>query len=629
MLPLDLSFGEFLGFLLSVVYFQGLGSGILSVLAGHLEIDATDHMALVIALSCGAWPIIFLWLSTLGIDTNPLVVHGVLLAGWAVALGRWLLNKQQHLNLAKQYLRETAPVLVILSLVGIASFMSVREAVTGMGTDSYHHSLIVQMMLELGHIPASFAPYAPTQSFTYHFGFHTIATLLAHLSGLASYQVVPLLGQLFIPFASIGVYFLAHAALKNKPAAWVAALAVGLFSAFPSFYVVWGRYTQLTGLILALFFLGLAFHCANLELKWKNIVMVGLVSAGLSLVHYRATFIAVIGWVSFFAVWFFLHNQKAAFIKRTLLFYVPVIVLALVFVLPWLLRIVQFSGVGVSPGLTGDVFGIGVRTDNLFYFIALPGRVVQSPLNLVFNLLAVVGAIWGIFRPDRSIFFAGLWFFLMVAVSGPRFGGAYLDTGTIAISLFAPLSIMLGFLVANILKHHIAQTRVARVLAGVGFIAMLLYGIVHNSGFLNLSRDSLVFRSDMRAMAWISENTPENAAFYVNTNQVGFWREMIIAPDAGYWIPLLAKRATMVLPMASYAERFQDQETIARVVAWTRLFGDVSLDESIDIMKKSGFNYIYIGERGGRLDPQVLIDSGKFVVAYQDEKVFVLRINAP
>src|SRR5207249_3652831 len=61
--------------------------------------------------------------------------------------------------------------------------------------DSLHHTIITTIIETTGRVPAGYQPFVPVDTFTYHFGFHTLAAVLAMLTGDTPTNAVLVMGQ--------------------------------------------------------------------------------------------------------------------------------------------------------------------------------------------------------------------------------------------------------------------------------------------------------------------------------------------------------------------------------------------------------------------------------------------------
>ncbi len=100
-----------------------------------------------------------------------------------------------------------------------------------------------------GGLPATLAPWIPGP-FYYHFGFHAAAAFFAAVSGLSPDRAVLLFGQILGAAAALSAYRLSLALRRDRRQALLALALVGFFSQMPAYYLTWGRYTLLAGMVL-------------------------------------------------------------------------------------------------------------------------------------------------------------------------------------------------------------------------------------------------------------------------------------------------------------------------------------------------------------------------------------------
>jgi hypothetical protein len=149
--------------------------------------DRTARAALAAAMSMAFWPLLFTWLEPLPLrltSTSALIIAA---AGWVLAAVQWIRQRHSPAAEARSEAYSARPRVALWIIVLAATVLSVwaiRDLVTGMGSDSYHHTLIAHMFADGGRIPANYEPYAPLATFRYHFGFHALAAVLAWFSGL-------------------------------------------------------------------------------------------------------------------------------------------------------------------------------------------------------------------------------------------------------------------------------------------------------------------------------------------------------------------------------------------------------------------------------------------------------------
>ncbi|MFQ5617248.1 MAG: hypothetical protein ACE5GO_12420, partial [Anaerolineales bacterium] len=188
---------------------------------------------------------------------------------------------------------QTLILLLILMLLFATRFWAIRSLETGMWGDSYQHTLIAQLLVDHGGLFDSWQPYIDLTSFTYHFGFHTSAALLHWLTGMGAAKSVLWAGQIINVLAVFALLPLTNKVGGNRWAGVGAVLLAGLLINMPSFYVNWGRYTQLTGQAILPVTVFLAWDLFAREGRLHGFrVLTGLVFAGLAMTHYRVIIMA-------------------------------------------------------------------------------------------------------------------------------------------------------------------------------------------------------------------------------------------------------------------------------------------------------------------------------------------------
>ncbi len=302
---------------------------------------------------------------------------------------------------------------LILLLTTVTRLLSLRGLQAGVGMDAYHHTIISELFVRDGGIPHSYEPYAPLQSFTYHFGFHGLVAALSWLSGQKSptdiMVLMPQVGQFagsVLPILSLTLF--GWKVLGNRWIGLVAGALVGLVSVLPAYYVEWSRFTE--GQALALLPVSWILLLDNAECGMRDaesseaahrssfripnstfrIPLAVIGAAGLFLTHYRIA-ILYAGFVALYLAWHFVqairHGEGTARFKAPLTPALRVAIVglcSLAVLLPWLLNLAHNF---VKNFIDTDVTGIDV------YFATAERLGVNILNHPSLPILAILGAI--------------------------------------------------------------------------------------------------------------------------------------------------------------------------------------------------------------------------------------------
>jgi hypothetical protein len=234
--------------------------------------------------------------------------------------------------------------------------------------------------------------------------------------------------------------------------------------------------------------------------------------------------------------------------------------------------------------------------------------------------VAAAGAVWALARRRGELMLfpvlAGLWFLpANLHILGlPRVW--LITNASVFISYWLPVGALCGWLVADVTELLVVALRRmwpsslwghARpwLLVG-GFLALAGWRSWHLEDVINPVTVT-VTDSDMEAISWVAENTPEDALILNNSR---IWQgDLRVGSDGGYWLPILAKRQ-ITQPCVLYAQGTaayrESVNTLAQAVEDAE-----SLDEPklIERLRQAGVTHVFVGARGGRLEPEALDDS--------------------
>jgi hypothetical protein len=411
--------------------------------------------ALWLGLSLSAVALLYEWATVLGLALT-LPVLAVLAAACALAViwQVWTKDKgrrtkdegpDERLNrlLSIAYRPWWFALLAILALTLWTRFYEIRDLALPNWVDSVHHALMIRVAAERGQAPLSLRPYLPVDQLPYHWGYHVFVAAAMRLAGADLPMAMLWSGQILNALHALAAAGLAAYLWRRPLAGVVAALVVGLLSIFPAYYVSWGRYTQLTGLLLLapLMIVWLELLKSITILNWARTsadergntlfarvrpylsashlrkhgqlgiaIILALLLAGLCLIHFIVLafglcFMAVSG-----LVWAL--GARRELLWSRLAGAAGGAGLALALSGPWLWVLVSRallpSGAGEAPALLGR---------GAFY--ALDTRLLWAGHNRLLVALALAAALWGICRRRRVVAEQLVWVAALCVLSNP------------------------------------------------------------------------------------------------------------------------------------------------------------------------------------------------------------------
>ncbi len=656
--------------------------------AGKWDIVAWWGCALALGLSL--WPLIWYWMTLFGFKWSPLGLWVTLLWGWEVVLALWVWQHRQGLmnwwslrpfdtstGSAHRKLRapqaqgkpsqpssskvgSTPPepveevggkagrharggrfghrfhiehgLLLLIVLVGLAvRLLAVREFAFPLWVDSVRHALITQVMASKGQVLFDYAPYLPMiDHFPYHFGYHTIPASLMMMSTRSLPLLMLSLGQLLNALMPLMVYAAAWLMSKRRDVGVVAAFLVAFPFIFPGYYATWGRFTQLTGMLIMCLLVAMTWrmlHGSKRERVYWWIV--GLLAAGLFLVHLRV----FIYYLPFpFVLWLYSYRKNQG--KHT----------------KWLAAAALLGGGLVAPRIwylkpvsVGTVFKDQIAGYNAFPMGYLTAAWEQYFLGAaaVSLLIVLVGRIrrtqWS-HLPLVLLLWVGMLFLLL--------GGEYVglpeswvvNLNSMYITLFFPLALLLGISSIYLWRHRVLLRRIpdpyhpfltAFLYGSCGALlgALLFFGIHKQITILN-DKTILAHRDDLPALEWVAQNTPPSARFVVGSWLWlgGTWA----GQDAGSWLVPLTGRYSST-PPADYIYNIPLHEEVSAFNEAAKEIEDWS-DPAVAIwLKEQGMTHLFVGAKASTLtislDPAELKANPAFVERYSQHGAFVFEIE--
>ncbi len=585
-----------------------------------------DWVGRGVGVSLALYPVLFLWADVLGIRPGPLWIGVPAALGIAIILlgARWWRGKPWR-SWRAAFGGPGGALIGVLALAVAVRLLAVRGLESPMWGDGFQHTVIVQLLLDHGGLFRSWEPYAPIESFTYHFGFHSAIALLAWAMGWPSDRAVLIGGQILNVLSALALYPLARRLAGGS--AWAGVVAVtlpALLWPMPMFYVNWGRYPQLAGQVILPALVVQTWDVLESR-RWNGgaIALLACMIAGLALTHYRV--LAFYG--AFIGAWAlvrWLHLPGPT--RRAQAFRLLAAGgLAAGLLIPWLLRL----GEGRLPELLLQMMRTGSGEspiplswkDLLFYMpgwgwvlgaIALGVGMIRRPAEIGL-LLAWWGGVYLIATPQ------------LLRLPGSVVIGGF----TFWIAFYLPMALLIGAALGERLLPWLWGGRYRW--AGVALMGIAgLWGARDRLHEVQPGRYALLTRPDREAMAWIQHHLPEGARFLIN-GFLAYQGQDAVGSDGGWWLPLLARRAALIPPLPYAIERTRDPLLAARLREWiARLTaGD---PQAVRELAGQGWCYVYIGQRQGRVNapgPPLWIPEamrgGPWEVRYHQDFVWIFK----
>ncbi|EFO81242.1 hypothetical protein OSCT_0903 [Oscillochloris trichoides DG-6] len=662
------------------------------------DLPLLPRLTLWIGLSLSLWPLLYLWLTTFGLRLNdPLLwLLAILLAlGSMAAAWHDLGSPPPNLPPLGGGIRLPPPAgagwgggnivlaLALLLLTLWVRLEQIKDLALPAWVDSVHHALMIRVAAEQGAAPFSLRPYLPVDDLPYHWGYHVLMATLMRLSGLDLVTLLLLPGQILNTLAGVVVAGLAHYLWRRPVAALGALLVVGLLAIMPAYYVSWGRYTQLSGLLL-LPGLAIAWAEALRGGQRSHWALVSLQLAGLSLVHFRVLIFAL-ALLAVQASLFFWQRGRLARVGMMLLSSLT----ALLLTTPWLWLLARrtlmpalasngLAGGGsyndfssgllwsgqnewlVGMALLAALIGLGQRQQPALIMLLWAGvlLILSNPwlltylapaAGLVLLLWAIRGRNW-----PAGIIALGLLLLNPWLVALPYLW--LITNDVVIISLFVPLAVLIGGGAAlcwdeiaprlrwpRILRlsasalpqpqslplrsvRPLWQPRILRLSASALLLGLGLWGGLAQRSVIN-QVTILATPADYAALTWVASHTPSDAFFLINHS--GWLPGSQRGVDGGWWLLPLTGRQTTTPPVLYI---YGDPAYVARVQALEQQLASYTPGNEqalFDLIVREKITYLYFGPNAGTLKPEIFVGHPGFEVVYQVDGVTIIAVTLP
>lgn len=543
-----------------------------------------------------------------------------------------------------------AGLVVLLPLAALLAwrFYQARDLALPAWVDSVHHVLIVRKMMEYGGVPPDLQPYLYVP-FYYHYGFHLTAALVSAIAQVPAAQGVLWFGQVINAAVALSVFRLGTALVDRKLAAEVlpaaedlpaaapptytseysigvrraavAALLVGFVLQMPAYYLTWGRYTLLTGLVLMGPVMAEAYQLWKGPADWRTGMRFAILLAGIFFTHYLAAvlvgfFLLVLGGTSLVRA--LLHRNWRSLPWLLAGFTLLGILLAL----PWLWRVMQYNLVLANVQMVLPSEGAASQTtspDYINYLVYLLG----PRYNHILMGLSAAGLLLALRRADLRPLAA--WAALLMVFSQPwglRLGPFRPDLFIIV--LFFPASLFLAEGVVSVSRWAGRFTFAWAERGSLALMTVLLLalGLWQTRSVINPAT-ILARASDVAALDWINQHVPADARFFINSTP---WQSSAHRGiDGGFWIMPYTGRSSLV-PPAAYG--YGSRESILTIADWAER-GEKLTGCTPDfwaLVRDARLTHVYVREGAGSLTPEALNQCAQLRRLYSNEGVFIYEI---
>ena len=495
--------------------------------------------------------------------------------------------------------------LFLVALIVLWRLYQARMLTFPAWVDSPHHALILRTILETGGLPETLLPYLPVQ-FSYHYAFHTSTALFSNLSGLDIPQAILFFGQVLNAAICLSVYRMVKALWHDWRRAMIAALLIACVSQMPAFYLSWGRYTLLSGLVILPLAIAETVELKKDTVHKEHFLRLSLYVAGVFLSHYFVGILFLLFILSLGIEWIvnkFLRRSQSTPTLRTILVGV---VFGLLLSSPWLYRSIQYAA-DLQPSHLFNGFdnATGGWSSDLAYLIQLAGP-VRAHLLFFFGLAGAILLI----RSNDFLSISIWYIFILLGCIPTLFHPFSLRPDHFVIVLFLPTTILSSHLFiffTDNLKPFNRNKVLSSLLICIGTTFLCAWGIYETHNILNPST-ILVSKDDQKALDWIEANTDQDARFFINTKR---WQGNIFrGVDGGSWILPKTGRWTILPPITYTLGESEDMNEIGQLAEQASSMTTCS-DDFWDLIRGEKITHIYIKMTSGTLQPDALTECEK------------------
>lgn len=605
----SMSAAQWIGVVGALLLLMGPGSALLMLHPGSQQWSPFEKVTIGAMLGLAAWPVMSLFLNTAGLHLSPVSIGLLGALGWCISgvvfvrsgamrTGGIRLNRQSIATLM------FCGVLLVHLLLNL---YVLQGLVVAPGIDSYHHTLITQLVIDSGGMPANYLPYAPLETFSYHFGFHVIAGLTSMLTGIPARVMVPIIGQLLQTASLISMAALGRHLFGRSSVLLIIVAGLGFISPLPAAMANWSRYPQLMGQVMLPCVLILYRTWLQRGQPFTHIPWIALGICALGLTHYRVTLMAAVA-LAVLSLPVLAQMLRGRTVKAGLTSAVRLLsagLAAAALFAAWPARLLAQHALG-TPFVASKIGGgADVTQAASFYGVDRLGPwVLEHPNLMPLLILAGLAMAYALVRRNSGSLALTAWALALFTLSGPAGLGEYMDTISVTIASYIPLGLLIAWMLADAVRFIGASSRIpARGRSALALLALsapMGFGVYRGAAaMLNAVEPANVWVSaaDLAAADWAKANTTPDARFTGSTFAFHYSPSWVLGQDAAYWLPLLALRHTAVPPMIYDIENAADADYEQRLLALHALNNDFGASTAHDVLIQADIDYVYLGSR--------------------------------
>jgi hypothetical protein len=161
--------------------------------------------------------------------------------------------------------------------------------------------------------------------------------------------------------------------------------------------------------------------------------------------------------------------------------------------------------------------------------------------------LGILGIAWALVRRRWEVAALLLWTGLLSSIVALRLvrlpGANLMQSFAVLIALYIPVGLSAGWLIGEVAKAIANRWQpFGKIAITILLLLAIVWGAWKTHALADPNSFAMVTQPDRRAMNWIRENTPQDSRFLVEGFAI-YGGTSIVGSDAGWWIPLLARRA--------------------------------------------------------------------------------------